>query len=188
MKKFILLISSCLFVCSAVFSDTRVIQPSAAINANPSITNSIKIGVIDLNKVVTSDPQVSVIQMQIKKKFDPRNQDITKLQKELAADIDKYKKLDDSNKDKSKNIEVEKAQQLILDKQKKLQAMRDDFQRDLMTAQNKYTEEVLKKIERIVNDIASKQKYDLIIAKISTAYNKPELEITDQVIDALKKS
>jgi Skp family chaperone for outer membrane proteins len=53
-------------------------------------------------------------------------------------------------------------------------------------AQNKAVTDILKKIEGIINKMAADKKLDLIVAKASLAYNKKELEITDEVIKKLK--
>ncbi|MFA6409172.1 MAG: OmpH family outer membrane protein [Gammaproteobacteria bacterium] len=141
-----------------------------------------KIGVIDLNKIISADKQVSSLQNQLKKQFEPRNKAVVDAQKNLQSDIEKY------NKDSAtlKGDELKKEQQKILDEQKKLQDLQTSFQHDLMDAQNKSMQTILKRVETAVNKIAVDQKYDLVVTKVSTVYNNPSYEITDKVIDALK--
>lgn len=143
----------------------------------------VKIGVLDLNKVLASDSQVTTMQDQLKKQFEPRNQDIINAQKSLQNDIEKYNK--DSGK--MKGDDVKKAQDKIINSQKKLQEMQGSFQHDLTEAQNKSMQTILKRVEKIVNKFATDQKYDLIVTKVSTVYNDSKLEVTDQIVDALKK-
>lgn len=143
-----------------------------------------KIGVIDLNKIISVDPQVSSLQNQLKKQFEPRNKAVVDAQKTLQTDIEKY------NKDSStlKGDDLKKEQQKILDEQKKFQDLQNSFQHDLMDAQNKSMQTILKRVETAVNSIAADQKYDMVVTKVSTVYNSPSLEITDKVIDVLKKT
>jgi len=142
-----------------------------------------KIGVLDLNKVLSNDPQVTLLQDQLKKQFEPRNQEIVTAQKTLQNDIDKYNK--DSGK--IKGNDVKKNQDNIIAKQKKLQDLQASFQHDLTDAQNKSMQTILKRVETVVNKIATDQKYDLVVTKVSTVYNDPKLEITDKVVTELKK-
>ncbi len=81
----------------------------------------------------------------------------------------------------------EEAQKKIIDRQKKLREMQAKLENDLNTAQSDAMKEIVKKIEGVVNKIAANKKIDLVIAKAATAYNKPELDITDEVIKEMKK-
>ncbi|OGT07824.1 MAG: hypothetical protein A2X78_02120 [Gammaproteobacteria bacterium GWE2_37_16] len=165
MKKVSLLIAAgLLLAANAAFADT-------------------KIGVLDLNKVLSNDPQVTLLQDQLKKQFEPRNQEIVTAQKNLQNDIDKYNK--DSGK--IKGNDVKKNQDNIIAEQKKLRDMQASFQHDLTDAQNKSMQTILKRVETVVNKIAADQKYDLVVTKVSTVYNDPKLEITDKVVTELKK-
>jgi len=165
MKKIFLFGAAVLFLCAtSAFAD-------------------VKIGVIDLNKVLASDPKVASMQGQLKKQFDPRNQEIVSMQKNMQTSIEKYNQ--DSSKLKADDLKKE--QQKIIGDQKKLQDLQTSFQKDLMTAQNKSMQTILKRVEGIVNKIAADQKFDLILTKASTVYNNAKFEITDQVISSLKK-
>jgi outer membrane protein len=145
----------------------------------------MKIAVLDLNKVISSDPQVTTLQNDLKKKFDPRSQEIVAAQKKMQADIDAYNK--DNSGGKLKGADLKQAQQKIIDEQKKVQDLQNAFQKDLVAEQNKSMQVVLKKVEDAVTKIAQDQKFDLVITKVSTAYSDPKLEITDQVVAAIKK-
>jgi outer membrane protein len=163
-KVFILASALALTLASAAFADT-------------------KIAVLDLNKVLASSPQVTDMQAQLKKQFDPRGQELVKMQKGIQSEIDQYNK----NSPKMKSDELKKSQDKIIAEQKKLQEQQNTFQSDLVKAQNQSMQTILKKVEDIVNKIAADQKFDLVVTKVSTAYNDPKLEITDQVIAEIKK-
>lgn len=142
----------------------------------------IKVGVIDLQKVLTSAPQVTAARAQLKSQFDPRNKQIVDERKFLQTDIEKYSKDNAVMKDQ----ERKDLQGKITDEQKKLRDNEADFQQKFMAAQDKSMQEVTKQIQDVVDKIAKDQKYDLILAKGATAYNNPSYDITDQIITALK--
>ena len=67
-----------------------------------------------------------------------------------------------------------------------MQEMQAKFQKDATTAQNDTMNNILKKVEDVINKIAADQKFDLVIAKTSVPYSKKELDITDEVIKQVK--
>jgi outer membrane protein len=141
----------------------------------------MKIGVVDINKVLESSPQVKKIREELKKKFDPRGQEIISLQNTFRSDIESYKK----NNTSMKGEALKNEQKKLIDENKKLQKLRLDLQNDLITTQNNELRPVLKKIEDVVKKISKEQKFDLIIAKTSTVFTNPQFEITDKVISEM---
>jgi outer membrane protein len=143
----------------------------------------MKIGVLDINKVLLASPQVAAAKEKLKKQFGPREQEIVDARKKLQSDIEDYNKNGSTMK-----ADVQKdTQSKIMDEQKKLQEMEGKFQTDVNSAQTTEMQSVLKKVESIVNRIAADKKFDLILTKVSTAFNKPEFEVTDAVIKEIKK-
>lgn len=160
-----------------------LLTTAAALIFSAGAFADMKIGVLDLNKVMMSSPQVSSLQAQLKKQFDPRGQEITKMEKSIQGDIDKY------NKDSPhmKSDELKKAQDKIIAEQKSLQDLQGNFQRDLMAAQNQSMQTILQKVETVTKTVAENNKLDLIMLKVSVAYSDPKLDVTDQVIAEMKK-
>lgn len=143
----------------------------------------IKISILDVNKVLTSLPQLKVIQTELKKKFDPRGQEVVNLQNAFRGDLDKYRQ----NSTNLQGEALKKEQQKIIDENRKLQETRVSLQRDLVAEQNQAVMPILQQIEGVVGKIAKDQKIDLVITKASTAYSNPQFDITDQVITEMKK-
>lgn len=143
----------------------------------------LKIGVLDLNKVMMDSPQLAAAKAKLKSDFDKREKDILSAQQVFQKAVEDFSKNSATMKDADKKA----AQDKIVAQQKKLQEDQAKFQNDLNTAQGTAMKDIVKKIEGIVNGIADKQKFDLILAKAGTAFNKPGLEITKDVIDQMKK-
>jgi outer membrane protein len=143
----------------------------------------MKIAVLDLNKVMMGSPQLDAAKTKLKGKFDVREKELVAAQKSFQSDIEAFNK----NGPTMKADEQKTAQQKIIDQQKKLQDMQTKFQNDLNVAQNDAMQNIVKKIEEIVKGIAADKKFDLILAKAGVAFNKPEFEITDDVIKQMKK-
>lgn len=143
----------------------------------------LKFGVLDLNKVMMDSPQLAAAKAKLKSDFDKREKDILSAQQVFQKAVEDFNKNGPTMKaDAQKN-----AQQGIVKQQKDLQEKQAKFQNDLNAAQGVAMKDIVKKIEGIVNGIAADKKFDLILAKAGTAFNKPELEITDEVIKQMKK-
>jgi len=141
------------------------------------------VGVVDVNKILANVQQIKDIQADLKKQFDPRGQEIINSQKAFRDDIEKYRQ----NNTTLQGEALRQEQQKLIGENKKSQDDQINFRRDLIAAQNQALRPVLAQIESIVNKIAQERKFDLVVTKVSTAYNNPQLEITDQVIAEMEK-
>jgi outer membrane protein len=148
-----------------------------------SLVFAENVGVVDVNKILANAQQIKDIQADLKKQFDPRGQKIINSQKAFRDDIEKYRQ----NNTTLQGEALRQEQQKLIDENKKSQDDQLNFRRDLIAAQNQALRPVLAQIESIVNKIAQERKFDLVITKVSTAYNNPQLEITDQVIAEMEK-
>lgn len=144
--------------------------------------DNLKVGVLDVQKVMQNSPQVSAMQAKLKKQFAPQEKKITTAQKQLKADFGKYNR----NKAVMKDADKKTLQKKILAEQSSLRDLQVKFQQQLIAAQRESMQSILKDIEDAVNDVAKDQKLDLVLTKASVAYNNPDLDVTDKVIKKLK--
>ena len=68
-----------------------------------SIANT-KIGVLDINKVLATIPQIKNMQANLKKKFDPRGKQVINLQNSFRNDITNYRKTNGKGKEVHKRL------------------------------------------------------------------------------------
>jgi len=168
MKKLLVTICSLAVFCfgSSIFADT-------------------KIGVLDLNKVMKNSPQVTATQAALKQQFEPRSKDIMAKQEALKKEIADFNA---RNGNKARlDASQQKVKNDIIGEEKSLRDSAVNFQKDLAAEQNKQMKVVLDKIQNVVNQVAHDKQLNLVVTKISTAYNDANLEITDDVIAELKK-
>jgi outer membrane protein len=147
-----------------------------------SFAADLKVGVIDVQKILTSVPQVSAMRTKLQKQFEPREKEVEAAKKDLQANLAKYNKDVAVMSDKQKKDMQDK----LTDQQKKLRDMETNFQQSVMTEQNKAMQEVSKTIQAVVDKVAKAQNLDLILIKGAIAFSKPEMDITQKIIDALK--
>lgn len=163
------------FACSAALLACVSCSASAA---DP------KIAVIDVQKILTTSPQVEAMRTKLKNQFSPKEKEIDAAKKNMQANIEKYKK-DNAVMNETQKKEM---QNKIMAQQTKLHDLETNFQQSLVAAQNQSMQNISKQIQDIVNKIAKDQGLDLILIKGAIAYSNPSFDVTDKVIDGLKKS
>lgn len=146
-------------------------------------TAAIKIGVLDVSKVLQQSPQVKAAVAKLKTKFKSRQDKIASAQKKLEADQKKLTR----NKSVMKQSEVDDLQMSIQDEQRELRTMKENYVQAARLAQNQVMGETLKRVNKIVKEIADKEHYDLILQRDNVAYASKKVDITSQVLVALKK-
>lgn len=144
---------------------------------------TIKVGILNLQTVVKESPQVKAMQDAIKKQFTPQEQKIASAQKSLKSTVDKFRKnVSVMTKDQRDDLQKD-----IVKEEHDLQQMQVKFQQKFMSERNKDMNKIYTQIKSIVSKIANKEQYDLIITHEVVAFSKSYMDITNQVVAALKK-
>lgn len=143
-----------------------------------------KIGVVDVQKVLTESPQTKQVASSIKKQFASRESKLKADQKTLQADQAKLDKNGAVMSAKNRAALQDK----IISEKSAFQGRVAAFQQDVNSAQSTAMQGLLNKIKTNVSDFAKKQGYTLIVTKRSVAYASNEVDITDQVIATMKSS
>lgn len=155
---------------------------AAPANAAPATAN-LKVGVIDVQQILQKSPQIAAINNQLTKEFKPRQDKIVAAQKDLQAEADRLNKNGATMSDADRN----KLQDQIIADKANVQGMAISFQRDLQQAQNKSMQDFMNQLTAVVNDVAKKGGYDLILQRAGVPYANNSLDITNQVLQELNK-
>ena len=137
-----------------------IITAGLALALSGSVLADTKIGIVDLNKVLRSDKEVSQAEAKLKKDFEPKNQELIAEQKAFQQKVEEYNK--DQTSGKIKGDDLKKAQQNLLTLEGKIQEKRANFQKEFMNAQNQSMQKILKKLENAVNTVAAQEKIDIV--------------------------
>ncbi len=144
----------------------------------------MKIGVVDLHKILKQSPEVAVINDQLKSEFKPRGDKIAAAEKDLN---DKASKLERDGAVMNTQ-EREKLAVQVQSERRKLYRMQQDFHDDLSYAEQQATQKLLAKVEKAINKVAKQNQYDLVLQKNGVPYSSASVDITAAVINALKQS
>ena len=152
---------------------------SVAIGASAA---ELKVGTVDVSRLLKESPQAQDARDDINKKFDSRR-------KELVAQQDKIKSLQDQL---SKNGAVMSASQ-VQDMQGQLDELQRDFNRkqsefadDYSMQSNQELSKLQQDVIKAVREFAQIQKYNIIIGE-GVFYSDSSVDVTNQVLAQMQK-
>ena len=150
--------------------------------SSASFATLTKIGVVDMQKVMQSTPKMKALQQRLEKDFMPRRDKLVKMEEQLKVDMEKFKRDSAVMSDSEKKELQSKIMQTRQSFEKEGQA----YQKDLSEQHNKSVQALYEKVKTIVDSIAQKGQYDLVLQKDAAPYSASKLDITDQVLAKLK--
>ncbi len=155
---------------------------STLLLASPAVAE-LKIGYLDLSRVLEDSPQYAAARKSLQKELDRRERD-------LRAKAEQLKKLEDKFKRDSKVMSEGEARRLerdILTRQRQLKNSRDEYRDELSLRQNEERKKLLQEVAEVVKQIGKDEGFDLILTPESVAYRSPRVDISDKVLSRLKK-
>ena len=142
------------------------------------IAGNLKIGVIDIHKLVTQSAEVKKINRDLDIRFKPRQEKIVAQQKQLQEQIAKLKR-DSAVLSKA---EQSKLQAQIIKDKRDLARLEQDFQQEAGTSQHEAMQNFVKKIRKSINQYAAKNNYDLILQKDLVPFASAQVDITKAIL------
>jgi outer membrane protein len=142
-----------------------------------------KIGVVNVQLVVSQLPQMAVIQESLKNEFKDQVAVFEKLQADLKYNLEKQKR-DSAIMSKgdlaalNETIEAQK-----VDYQTQGQALQQAMGR----RENEERNKILALVKQAIDNVADKDKYDLILQQSAVAFNKADADISSQVVEQVSK-
>lgn len=139
----------------------------------------IKIGYVNLDRVLRDATPAKAAQLKLEAEFNRREKDLVEIENRIKSASDKFEK-DAPTLGESERI---RRQRDLVDQDRELQRKRREFQEDLNQRKNEELATVLDRANRVVKQIFDQEKYDLIVQE--AAFFSPRVDITDKVIKAL---
>lgn len=153
----------------------------AAAPAVADASKSMKVGVIDLQRIHQDAKASKQLQIQIEKQRADFQTDLTKVEEQLRTLektlIEDQKKLSEADFNKKRQDFETK----VAEAQKKVAAQRESWENGFSIAVG----EMRKSLEKIANDIAVKEGYTLMLPLAAVLYFDASYDITDQVLKIL---
>lgn len=143
-----------------------------------------KLAVVDMQVILQKAPQISKINDALTRQFKGRQDSIVKAQNELQKEAENLQKnAAVMQADKRSNLE----NKLMIDRNN-VNSMIAAFQKDLSKQQSESLHSFSQQLDSVVSKVAAQSGYDLVIQKGSTLYAKNNLDITQKILDVLKRA
>ncbi|WP_218813497.1 OmpH family outer membrane protein [Rickettsiella endosymbiont of Dermanyssus gallinae] len=146
--------------------------------------DGVKLAVVDMQSILQKAPQIAKINDSLTKQFKGRQDQIVQAQHNLQNETQNLEKNAAVMKvDERANLE----KKIMMDRNN-VQSMVASFQKDLSKQQSDSLHGFSQQLDSVVSKLASQTGLDLVVQKGSTLYAKSDLDITQQVLDALRKA
>ena len=143
----------------------------------------VKMGIVNLSRLLNEVPMYKDAREKIQKKFDPRARNLKTLEKEWNTLNDKYLKNESVMSDKEKKGLITKIQGV----EEKLRSGQEKLQIDLDKTQREEYSKIEKVVNEAISEYAEKNDFDIIFrAESTTLYAKKYINITQDIISKLQ--
>ena len=143
----------------------------------------IKIGYVVVEKVLKEAPQTVVSNKKLEKEFKSRTDGLQKKVKAIQKQDKDYKK----NSVTMSESERQKAQKKIQNAKIDIQRIERELREDIDIRRREEIGKLQQQINKAIEDLAKKEKYDLILYQ-GVAYASKGIDITNDLIKSLGKS
>ncbi len=148
----------------------------------PASAAGLKVGVVDLQKIMHDAPRVKAVKTKLKKEFAPQQQALAAKQADLHKLEDKL-----SNNNGGANQEKRQALQMkAATLRHDIQQMRNDFVDDLNLRRNQELGKLQQHVLREINSYADEHGFDLVIGS-GVFYASQRVNITNEIIEKLNR-
>ena len=152
----------------------------AAQSSAPATAVSMKIGYVNTERILREAAPAVRAQRKIEAEFQKRDQELAKVAEQLKRmqdDIEKNAVTMSESQRRNREREFGELNREFQRKQR-------EFREDLNQRRNEELAQVVEQANRVINQIAEQEKFDLILQ--DAVYRNPRIDITDKVIRALE--
>lgn len=138
-----------------------------------------KIGFVNTERILRDSAPALRAQKKLEQEFAKRSQDLQKTEEQLR----KMQEQLDKNSVTMSDAQRREKEREFSDMSRDLQRRKREFSEDLNQRKNEELASVIDLANRVIRQIAEKDKYDIIFQ--DAVYASPRIDITDKVIKAL---
>lgn len=141
-----------------------------------------RIAVVDPNRVVEQSPQYEAAGAALQREVEERERLLREQQDQVTA---LQGRLEREGALMSES-EIQRLQNDIRSRNRKLKYARDEFQEDFALRQNELRTKLAAQVREVVVEVAKEQEIDLVVSE-GLVYFSPRIDISDKVIERLKQ-
>jgi len=156
---------------------------STLLLASSAMAFEQKIAVVNVQEAISQIPQAASLMQALEIEFKDEKAVIEQLQKDLTFEDENFKRNGSLMSEKEKTALQSKMAGLYQQYQVKVKA----FQQKVAQRKNQETNKLLALVTQVVDNIAAKEDYDLVISKQAVVFSKPSTNITSKVVEQVSK-
>ena len=145
-----------------------------------SSAEELKIGIVDVNKILKEAPQTLSANKKLEKEFSSKTEKLKAKINSLQSDEKKYQKESLTMSDDQR----EKAEKGLQQRRIEIQRNERELREDMDLRRREEIGDLQEKINLTIDKIAADEKYDLILYN-GIAFASKNVDMTDQIIKAL---
>jgi outer membrane protein len=153
-----------------------VVLAAAAVVAH---AQDFKVGYVNTDRVLRESNVAKASQAKLEQEFSKREKDLQTLGNQIKTASERFEREAPTLPESQR---VSRQRQLVSQDQE-LQRKQREFQEDLNIRKNEELQQVLERANRVIQQIAETEKYDLIVQEV--VYVHPRHNITEKVINGL---
>ncbi|MCW8830164.1 MAG: OmpH family outer membrane protein [Gammaproteobacteria bacterium] len=149
---------------------------------NAIASSDLKIGFVSVEKLLTQAPQVEAVNASMKERFGDKKDELVKLEGEIKSMQENYTRNElVMTEDKLTELKTKLYNKVQVFKQKE-----KVLGQEVATVRNQELAVLQKSVRDIIDSIAKKDNYDLILSD-GVVFASEKLDITDVVLEQMKK-
>ncbi|MES1944175.1 outer membrane chaperone Skp (OmpH)-like protein [Salinisphaera sp. PC39] len=141
----------------------------------------LKIGVVNLARLVTESPQAQRARQNMEGQFASRMEELQERREKLQSDVERLKRDGSVMSDEAR----QKLEDSIRDQQRRLRLAQEEYNEDVQRAEQQEMQELRQDIREVIDTYAREQGYDLIVGD-GILYAGERVDLTDKVLARLK--
>jgi outer membrane protein len=142
----------------------------------------LKIGVINVARLIEQAPQAESVTKQLQDEFGPRQRDITAMQTRLRTQTETFQR-DSPVMGEEERLSLERQ---IRDGQRELERTQNVYLEDLNLRRNEELGKLQRDVLQKAQEYARAQKFDLLLADQGVIFASTAVDITEAVLAILK--
>lgn len=159
---------------AALLATLGLAMPAAA-------QQDLKIGVVNLARLVTESPQAQRARQNMEGQFASRMEELQERREKLQADVERLKRDGSVMSEEAR----QKLEDSIRDQQRRLRLAQEEYNEDVQRAEQEEMQALRQDIRDVIDTYAREHDYDLIVGD-GILYAGERVDLTDKVLARLK--
>lgn len=148
------------------------------LGTSAAFADDLKVGYVDMQRALNETDDGRKAKEKLKKDFDQKQKELDELQAQLKKDMDDLEK-------KRTLLPADKVREKEAELRARLEKVQQTYvrlQQDLGGKEQKETQKIFERMQKIIGEIAAAENFSMIVDKSALVFAKPHLDLTNELI------